>query len=148
MKRILIKFIIFHFIFLISFASLEAALKTNSFVMKDDCYVEEGRQLVYISNEGDACVLNCFGGGNLRCCFSCAEDCLDCGDSYVIFENALGEEMFDYMHEQILLNQLFGTYNNNIVFWPTNTTYYRTITWNYNPFTDYLEATLYISYEE
>lgn len=147
MKKILV-YLMFLGILLFSSLNLNAAFVTKTYKMNDDCWVDKGKQLVYVTCEFDACVLNCYGGGNRKCCWSCAEDFIGCGDSYDAFMNAMGEDMFDYMHEQLELNIFIGTYNSNIVFWPTNTIYYRSIIWNYNPISEQLEATLYISYEK
>ena len=130
--------------------SIKAEIVTKSFTMSNDCYscfVEEGNNLVFINCDEDACTLICIGGGDVECCWECVQGCVGCIESIDLLHTAGGEDMFDYVHNQISLQNYVGQYTNNIVYFPTNTFYYRTIHWNYNPQSDEFTSTLSISYE-
>lgn len=72
------------------------------------------------------------------------DNCYDCTTEQVLYNNAQGDEMFDYALEQIEEGTHSGTYTNNIINSP-NGTFYRTVEWDYNPMTDECEITININ---
>jgi hypothetical protein len=151
MKRLLIYMTLIIALFNLMNLFATAEIVTKTFALNNDCYtcyVEAGNNLVYIDCDDEACWLTCIGGGNVECCWGCVQGCMGCIESLEIFESANGEDMFDYMHDQISIDVNTGTYTNNVIYIPTYTTYYRTINWSYNSQTDALTATLFVSYED
>jgi hypothetical protein len=95
---------------------------------------EGGYNVVWVSCETDACVLNCFGGGSEECTWENGlnNGCIDCELFEIFFGDSDADDMWDHAINEIGDNTYSGSYNNHFIDYSSGYKYFRNVSWNYD----------------
>lgn len=90
--------------------------------------------------------LICEQPGGTKTCdwYTGLQNCIGCDNKVNIFNDANGQEMYDYAVEQIEQGIQSGSYTNNIIQSPLGT-FYRTVEWNFIPQNNNYEIVVYLT---